>query len=105
CMETRLDHRRSACSNFINKVRSRPALPSVPTGKPKAMRVDWLQPLFKSKLESEFYQALKNVFPTYFIYPNVALSNIFDFDKIQDREFNFEVRHSPMPPDGTLRIP
>ncbi|MFQ1685572.1 NfrA family protein, partial [Aeromonas veronii] len=26
CMETRLDHRRSACSNFINKVRSRPAL-------------------------------------------------------------------------------
>lgn len=21
------------------------------------------------------------------------------------REFNFEVRHSPMPPDGTLRIP
>ncbi|MGL6623493.1 hypothetical protein ACSZOK_19450, partial [Aeromonas veronii] len=26
CMETRLDHRRSACSNFINKVRSRPAI-------------------------------------------------------------------------------
>ncbi|MGE6101794.1 SEC-C metal-binding domain-containing protein [Aeromonas salmonicida] len=26
-METRLDHRRSACSNFINKVRSRPAQP------------------------------------------------------------------------------
>ncbi|MBX9566615.1 Hpt domain-containing protein [Aeromonas hydrophila] len=26
CMETRLDHRRSACSNFINKVRSRPGL-------------------------------------------------------------------------------
>ncbi|MGL6599971.1 threonine/serine transporter TdcC [Aeromonas veronii] len=25
-METRLDHRRSACSNFINKVRSRPAI-------------------------------------------------------------------------------
>ncbi|BEE12346.1 hypothetical protein VAWG004_08490 [Aeromonas veronii] len=25
-METRLDHRRSACSNFINKVRSRPAV-------------------------------------------------------------------------------
>ncbi len=22
-----------------------------------------------------------------------------------EREFNFEVRHSPMPPDGTLRIP
>ncbi|WP_421280494.1 VOC family protein, partial [Aeromonas veronii] len=26
CMETRLDHRRSACSNFINKVRSRPGV-------------------------------------------------------------------------------
>ena len=24
---------------------------------------------------------------------------------IEEREFNFEVRHSPMPPDGTLRIP
>lgn len=23
----------------------------------------------------------------------------------EKREFNFEVRHSPMPPDGTLRIP
>ncbi len=23
----------------------------------------------------------------------------------ETREFNFEVRHSPMPPDGTLRIP
>lgn len=52
--------------------------------KPKVKRVDWLQPLFKSKLESEFYQALKNVFPTYFIYPNVALSNIFEFDKIRE---------------------
>ena len=28
-METRLDHRRSACSNFINKVRSRPAIKPV----------------------------------------------------------------------------
>ncbi|WP_323947942.1 hypothetical protein, partial [Aeromonas hydrophila] len=28
CMETQLDHRRSACSNFINKVRSRPAQPA-----------------------------------------------------------------------------
>lgn len=45
-------------------------------------RVDWLQPLFRSSLEAEFYQALENVFPTYFIYPNVAFSNIFDFKKI-----------------------
>ncbi|MGF1879286.1 DUF2726 domain-containing protein [Photobacterium frigidiphilum] len=45
-------------------------------------RTDWLNPLFKSSLESEFYQALKDVFPSYFIYPNVALSNIFDYDFI-----------------------
>ncbi|EQB2605059.1 DUF2726 domain-containing protein [Aeromonas salmonicida] len=74
---------------FIEKTKEKEVaasqrLQSTPTGKPKAMRVDWLQPLFKSKLESEFYQALKNVFPTYFIYPNVALSNIFEFDKIQE---------------------
>lgn len=29
----------------------------------------------------------------------------FQHTALQDREFNFEVRHSPMPPDGTLRIP
>ncbi len=28
-----------------------------------------------------------------------------DAGKVVLREFNFEVRHSPMPPDGTLRIP
>ncbi|MEH8110914.1 polyhydroxyalkanoic acid system family protein [Aeromonas veronii] len=28
-----------------------------------------------------------------------------DEDTLELREFNFEVRHSPMPPDGTLRIP
>ncbi|WP_113722093.1 PAS domain S-box protein [Aeromonas salmonicida] len=27
------------------------------------------------------------------------------FRDLWSREFNFEVRHSPMPPDGTLRIP
>ncbi|MFM5231675.1 phage tail protein [Aeromonas media] len=30
---------------------------------------------------------------------------IADIDSTLSREFNFEVRHSPMPPDGTLRIP
>lgn len=52
------------------------------TSEHKLKRVDWLQPLFRSSLEGEFYQALKNVFPTYFVYPNVAFSNIFDFKKI-----------------------
>ena len=46
-------------------------------------RVDWLSPLFKSSQELEFYQALKSVYPNHFIYPNVALSNIFDFDSLK----------------------
>jgi len=45
-------------------------------------RTDWLNPLFKSSLETHFYQALKDVFPSYFIYPNVVLSNIFDKEQI-----------------------
>ncbi|MBL0620813.1 AAA family ATPase [Aeromonas dhakensis] len=32
-----------------------------------------------------------------------ALEIFFNNETV--REFNFEVRHSPMPPDGTLRIP
>ena len=32
------------------------------------------------------------------VYSKAALEGV-------EREFNFEVRHSPMPPDGTLRIP
>jgi len=48
----------------------------------KYSRTDWLNPLFKSSLETHFYQALKDVFPSYFIYPNVALSNIFDKEQI-----------------------
>jgi hypothetical protein len=45
-------------------------------------RTDWLNPLFKSSLETHFYQALKDVFSSYFIYPNVVLSNIFDKEQI-----------------------
>ncbi|WP_421288970.1 hypothetical protein [Aeromonas veronii] len=38
---------------------------------------------------------------------NVTQPKLDDDSFIRDvtREFNFEVRHSPMPPDGTLRIP
>lgn len=58
-------------------------------------RTDWLNPLFKSSLETHFYQVLKDVFPSYFIYPNVALSNIFEKDQIfphlnsEQRKFYF----------------
>lgn len=47
-------------------------------------RLDWLAPLFKSSQELEFYQALKDLYPNYFIYPNVALSNIFNFDGMSE---------------------
>lgn len=59
-------------------------------------RTDWLNPLFKSSSESHFYQALKEVFPTFFIYPNVAISNIFSKESIfpfltnEQREFYFK---------------
>lgn len=37
---------------------------------------------------------------------HTSLSGVFNQAMVQKvREFNFEVRHSPMPPDGTLRIP
>ncbi|WP_446890923.1 hypothetical protein [Aeromonas veronii] len=57
-METRLDHRRSACSNFINKVRSRPALLTVNTD-PKTIA-------FVTKSEfsyfgKPFYQSQKQI--------------------------------------------
>lgn len=68
----------------VKETTSNPTQQSSTPEKTKVKRVDWLQPLFKSKLESEFYQALKNVFPTYFIYPNVAVSNIFEFNKIRE---------------------
>jgi hypothetical protein len=59
-------------------------------------RTDWLNPLFKSSLETHFYQALKDVFPSFFIYPNVALSNIFAEDQLfphlnsEQRNFYFK---------------
>ncbi|MCQ9062463.1 DUF2726 domain-containing protein [Vibrio sp. 378] len=46
-------------------------------------RTDWLVPLFKSEQERLFNQALKEVFPNFFIYPNVAVSNLFDFSEIK----------------------
>lgn len=39
--------------------------------------------LFKSKQEIDFFMAVKEVFPMYIIYPNVAISCIIDFKKIE----------------------
>jgi hypothetical protein len=39
---------------------------NIETGKSSSFpRTDWLNPLFKSSLETHFYQALKEVFPTF----------------------------------------
>lgn len=69
---------------------------SVENKLPSFPRTDWLNPLFKSNLENHFYEALKEVFPQFFIYPNVAISNIFDKDNIfphldeEQRNFYFK---------------
>ncbi|MDO6763063.1 DUF2726 domain-containing protein [Agarivorans sp. 1_MG-2023] len=59
----------------------------------KYKRLDWLTPLFKSELETTFYEVLKDLFPSYFIYPNVALSNIFEmallFPSLENDERDF----------------
>jgi hypothetical protein len=91
-------HSNKAAELLVEPQKNTGIKPSVeePTKTAKFSRVDWLQPLFKSNLESEFYQALKDVFPSYFIYPNVVLSNIFDFDMIREhlaqpeRDFYFK---------------
>lgn len=40
--------------------------------------------LFKSKQEVEFFLATREVFATYLVYPNVALSTLFDFDALRE---------------------
>jgi hypothetical protein len=39
--------------------------------------------LFKSSQEHDFFMAVRDVFPMFMVYPNVALSTLIDFDKIQ----------------------
>ena len=46
--------------------------------------IDARKSMFNSYQESEFFIALKRVFDTYQVYPNVALSNIIDYDLIKD---------------------
>lgn len=41
-------------------------------------------PLFKSHQESEFFLAAREVFATYLVYPNVALSTVFSFEALRD---------------------
>ncbi|MCL4274394.1 MAG: DUF2726 domain-containing protein [Anaerolineales bacterium] len=39
--------------------------------------------LFKSPQEHDFFMAVRDVFPLFMAYPNVALSTLIDFDKVQ----------------------
>lgn len=41
--------------------------------------------LFKSKQEKEFFEAVRDAFPMYIVYPNVALSSIVNFGLVKDR--------------------
>jgi hypothetical protein len=41
------------------------------------------KPLFNSQQEKEFFQALRQVFPRYDVYPNVALSCLINFEAIK----------------------
>lgn len=47
--------------------------------------IDGRKSMFNSNQEVEFFIALKRVFDTFQIYPNVALSTIIDIDRIKDR--------------------
>lgn len=39
--------------------------------------------LFKSKQEQNFFEAVRDAFPTYHPYPNVAVSSVLDFDALK----------------------
>jgi hypothetical protein len=45
---------------------------------------DFRKSLFNSLQEIEFYLALKRVFDTYQVYPNVGLSSILDYNNVQE---------------------
>lgn len=47
--------------------------------------IDGRRTLFKSKQEKEFFDAVRDAFPMYIVYPNVALSSIVDYDLVKDR--------------------
>jgi hypothetical protein len=39
--------------------------------------------LFKSQQEHDFFMAVRDVFPMFMVYPNVALSTLINFDEVQ----------------------
>ena len=49
-----------------------------------ASGIDQTIPLFKSRQEEEFFLAARDVFATYLVYPNVALSTLFSFEALRE---------------------
>ena len=47
--------------------------------------IDNTTSLFKSKQEYTFYRAVREVFQSYMVFPNVGMNAVIDFDSIKDR--------------------
>ena len=51
----------------------------------KISNVDSTTSLFKSKQEYTFYRAVREVFQSYMVFPNVGINAIIDFDSIKEK--------------------
>ncbi|QXD17052.1 DUF2726 domain-containing protein [Rhodocaloribacter litoris] len=54
---------------------------------------DATRSLFRSQQEADFFLAVREVFATYFVYPNVALSSVLDYERLRDRLSGAERRY------------
>lgn len=71
-------------SNPVSKP-SQPEIISVTENEDVDLQIDFRKSLFNSRQEVEFFLALKRVFDSYQVYPNVGLSSILIFDEIKDK--------------------
>ena len=80
-----------ACANFMKNYKN--TLPKViehsqsdqirVTENRKIVNENYTTSLFKSRQEEEFFMGVREAFPMYTVYPNVALSCVINFDKIK----------------------
>jgi len=92
------------CANFIERYKE--SLPKViehsqsdhirVTENRKIVNEDYTTSLFKSRQEEEFFMGVREAFPMFTVYPNVALSCVINFEKIkvhlsqEERDFFFK---------------
>jgi len=79
------------CAKFINRYEE--SLPKIiehsqsnyirVTENRKIVNKDYTTSLFKSRQEEEFFMGVREAFPMYIVYPNVALSCVINFEKIK----------------------